>query len=118
MNSVGLALGGAAALFLVGCNTVVVEDPRPLPPVVVGPGPGPYPIPGPPPPPAGCYAEDADWAIGQPATAAVVERATYDSGARSARVLRPGEFYTQDYRPDRLNIVLDQWGRIADLRCG
>lgn len=36
----------------------------------------------------------------------------------NARVIDPNSAVTQDYRPDRLNILLDQSGVIAMLRCG
>jgi hypothetical protein len=48
----------------------------------------------------------------------VIERATYDSGARSARVIGPGEAVTMEFRGDRLSIYTDGVGRIRDVRCG
>ena len=44
-----------------------------------------------------------------------VQRAT---NARIARVLRPGDAATMDFRQDRLNILVDDNGRISGLRCG
>lgn len=41
-----------------------------------------------------------------------------ESGAGALRVLRPGEAYTLDYRPDRLNIRLDEEGNITTIGCG
>ena len=40
------------------------------------------------------------------------------TNAPVARVLRPGDMATMDYRQDRLNIKLDEYGRINELRCG
>jgi hypothetical protein len=128
--------GTVASLLVAGCNTVAVERsvvvdtvaaPAPYPvapapyPVAPAPypvAPAPYPVGPAPLPPESCYADDADWALGAQASARVVERATFESGARTARVIQPGEFYTQEYRPDRLNIHVDPRGRIVDLRCG
>jgi hypothetical protein len=42
----------------------------------------------------------------------------YETSARIARVLRPGDAATMDIRPDRLNILVDDAGLIAGLRCG
>jgi hypothetical protein len=38
--------------------------------------------------------------------------------ARIARVLRPGDPATMDFRPERLNIMVDDFGQITDLTCG
>lgn len=75
------------------------------------------------PPPAttaatGCAAADAAWAIGQPASAEARSRALRDSGARRLRVIGFGQMHTMDYDPDRLNLELDEAGRIARVRCG
>ena len=34
------------------------------------------------------------------------------------RVIRPGEAVTMDYLPNRLNIYIDDYERITDVRCG
>jgi hypothetical protein len=124
-------IGSSLAFAIAGC-VPVYEEPRPLPPpVVVVPGPGPYPggpgpypggpgpYPGGPGPgPARCNASAAGWAVGERASPRVIERATYESGARSARVVGPGEMVTMDFRGDRLSIYTDGVGRIRDVRCG
>ena len=79
------------------------------------------PPPGPPPPapaPGACRAEPAMWAIGERASPGVLERATLDSGARSARVLQPGEVVTMEFNGDRLTVEVDGAGRITNVRCG
>lgn len=38
--------------------------------------------------------------------------------SRTSRVLRPNDVATTDYRPDRLNIEVDDAGRVSGLRCG
>jgi hypothetical protein len=40
------------------------------------------------------------------------------SGARAARVIRPGDMVTMDYRGDRLNVHLTAEGRIERFDCG
>ncbi len=40
------------------------------------------------------------------------------TNSATARVLRPGDMATMDYRPDRLNVRLDEFGRVDELRCG
>lgn len=42
----------------------------------------------------------------------------YGANARTARVLRPDDAATMDVQPDRLNILLDDDGKVNDLRCG
>jgi len=72
-----------------------------------------------PPQPQGCDAEAAKpAALGQPATAEVVERARIDAGAQIARVLKPGQMVTMEYREGRLNIDVDAANVIVNLRCG
>lgn len=34
------------------------------------------------------------------------------------RMIRPGQPYTEDLRPQRLNFVVDEAGRIARIYCG
>lgn len=126
--------GAVASLLLAGCNTVAVERsvvvdtapaPYPVSPAPYPVAPAPYPVaptypvaPAPYPAARACSAAGANWAIGRRASPALMERATYDSGARTSRVVRPGEFHTQEYRPDRLNIHVDRRERVFDLRCG
>ena len=57
-------------------------------------------------------------AMGKTATAAVVEKARIDAGARSARVLKPGQMVTMEYAEGRLNIDVDAGNVITNLRCG
>lgn len=41
-----------------------------------------------------------------------------DANARIARILRPGDAATMDFRADRLDILLDDGGQVEGLRCG
>ena len=72
-----------------------------------------------PPQPMGCNADAAKPnAIGKVATADVVDRARRDAGAQMARVLKPGQMVTMEYREGRLNIDVDEANVITNLRCG
>ncbi|HEY0505585.1 MAG TPA: I78 family peptidase inhibitor [Lysobacter sp.] len=72
------------------------------------------------PPPTGgvCNAEGARWAIGSAVNDDVVNRILRDTGSRDARVLRPGQPATMDFRPDRVNVDVNDRGAITGLRCG
>lgn len=72
-----------------------------------------------PPQTASCNAEAAKpAAIGKVATAAVIEQARRDAGARTMRVLKPGQMVTMEYAEGRLNIDVDARNVIINLRCG
>lgn len=34
------------------------------------------------------------------------------------RLIRPGSVITQDLRPDRINLILDDSGKVMTIRCG
>lgn len=40
------------------------------------------------------------------------------AGHARIRWIRPGDVVTQDYRPDRLNVIIDADGQIMTARCG
>lgn len=69
-------------------------------------------------PDAVCDARPAQSAIGQMATAALVEAARQQSGARIARVLRPGQLITKEFNTQRLDLELDGADRVVAVRCG
>ena len=73
-------------------------------------------------PPAGvaqsCNADAARGAIGKAATPEVVEQARRESGAAIARVLKPGQVVTMEYRGDRLNVDVDDGNVVTNVRCG
>lgn len=56
--------------------------------------------------------------IGEVASAAVVQSAVAGSGARTARVIKPGMAVTMDYLTDRLNVHVDDNNVITQLACG
>jgi len=106
-----LKAGGAVAvvgLMMAGCSSI-------------GPGSSPAPAPiGASTAPVGgeCNAQGAQAAVGKNATAKVVEEARVRSGARLARVLRPGQMITKEFDGQRLNLEVDASGKIIAVRCG
>lgn len=65
-----------------------------------------------------CNAEGARWAIGSAVNDDVVNRILRDTGSRDARVLRPGQMATMDFREDRVNVDVNDRGAITGIRCG
>ena len=65
-----------------------------------------------------CNAEGARWAIGSAVNDDVVNRVLRDTGSRDARVLRPGQAATMDFRQDRVNVDVNDRGAITGIRCG
>lgn len=65
-----------------------------------------------------CDAGPAQWAIGKSADQATIDKAVADSGSATARVIKPGQAVTMDFREDRLNIELDANGAVTAVRCG
>ncbi|MCO5056069.1 I78 family peptidase inhibitor [Thermomonas sp.] len=65
-----------------------------------------------------CNAEAASGLVGQPATPTNVEAARLAAGAASVRALGPSDPMTLDFRGDRLNVIKDAAGAIAQVRCG
>lgn len=65
-----------------------------------------------------CNAEAAQSLVGRSASEAVVKQAVAASGAKSVRVIPHDGMVTMDYRGDRLNIQLDEQGKIVAITCG
>jgi hypothetical protein len=65
-----------------------------------------------------CRAESASSLIGRPGGAALAEQARQMSGARTVRVLHPGDIVTMEFRGNRLNVHLDAAGKIERITCG
>jgi hypothetical protein len=68
-----------------------------------------------------CNAEWVQGMLGQTATAEQVEQveqARQHAGARSVRVLAPGDAVTLDYNSQRLNIDIDEAEVIERISCG
>ena len=65
-----------------------------------------------------CNANAARGHVGKVATAATVEAARKDAGARIARTLKPDHMVTMEYIEGRLNIDVDAANMITGVRCG
>jgi len=64
-----------------------------------------------------CAPEPLQALVGQTATQAVVDKAVRDSGAKTARVVKPGMAVTMDFREDRLTVRVDETNRIIGAGC-
>lgn len=71
-----------------------------------------------PPVAADCHAESAQAVVGRVASTATVDEARRLAGAQIARVLKPGQMVTMEYREGRLNIDVDTNNVITRVRCG
>lgn len=65
-----------------------------------------------------CDASAAQWAVGQTISDSLANRIQLDSRSTLVRRVRPGQPVTLDVRPDRLNIKLDDNGKIESISCG
>jgi hypothetical protein len=65
-----------------------------------------------------CDAAAAQFAVGKPATPALLEQARVKAGAQTARVLGPNDMITMEYRSDRLNLNTDQAATVGRVNCG
>jgi Peptidase inhibitor I78 family len=65
-----------------------------------------------------CVAAKAQWAIGEPASNEILERARLAAEAGSARFLRPNQPITMEYSSSRLNLELNENDVVRAVRCG
>lgn len=65
-----------------------------------------------------CNADRVQPLVGREAFPNVIERARTRSGARTVRMIKPGDAVTMDFRADRLNLELDNVKTITAARCG
>lgn len=65
-----------------------------------------------------CSAEPAQRFVGRTADEDTVRAAVSASGAKAARVIKPDMMVTMDYRGDRLNLRVDDAGKIIEISCG
>jgi hypothetical protein len=76
------------------------------------------PRPAPPPASGSCTASQAEWAVGQTASADLLERARVDAGAGVARFIRPNQPMTTEYSGARVNLYLDGKDVVQSVVCG
>ncbi len=96
-----------AGLLLVGCAGMSSPPPHesaPPPPRVEASG--------------ECGAARVQDRVGRDYSEALGQSIRDESGAAAMRVIRPGEAVTLDYRPDRLNVRLDDDDVISEIGCG
>lgn len=65
-----------------------------------------------------CDSDLARFAVGQTASSTLLQQAQQRSGAQTARILRPGDIMTLEYRSERLNLNVDAQGVVARVNCG
>ncbi|MDT8757961.1 I78 family peptidase inhibitor [Sphingomonas psychrotolerans] len=71
-----------------------------------------------PPPPGKCVADGLGSLTGKARSEAVAKEALRLSGAKNLRWIAPGMAVTMDYREDRLNLNVDEKGKILRAHCG
>ncbi|MHA6196248.1 I78 family peptidase inhibitor [Pseudomonas wadenswilerensis] len=65
-----------------------------------------------------CDASGADFAVGKAASADLLEQARKASGSQLARILKPTDVITLEYRSERLNMHVDDKGVVSRVNCG
>ncbi|KAF2411083.1 I78 family peptidase inhibitor [Pseudomonas antarctica] len=65
-----------------------------------------------------CEAKAAEFAIGQKASPQLLDQARTRAGAQNARILKPNDMITLEYRSDRLNLNTDDNLVITRINCG
>ena len=65
-----------------------------------------------------CNAAPAQFAVGRNADAALENEARTRANARIARVLKPNQVVTMEFNSERLNLSVDESGRVTRVNCG
>lgn len=65
-----------------------------------------------------CRPEALEAFTGKTADEATMKKLVADSGARNARVVKPGMAVTMDFRQDRVTVQVDAQNRIERASCG
>lgn len=65
-----------------------------------------------------CNSDAAQFAVGKPASQALLDQARAKAGAQTARVLGPNDMVTLEYRSDRLNLNTDRSATVTRVNCG
>lgn len=69
-------------------------------------------------PASACRAAGAEAVLGRQVSDQVLDEALRASGGLRTRVIPPGGMVTLDHDPMRLNIEVDESGKIRRMRCG
>ena len=96
------ALPAAAALLATACAQPPAQAPAAVPTLTS----------------AACEAAPAQFAVGRPQTAPLVEEVRQRSGAYIARVLRPNQAVTLEFNAERVNVIVDAENKVTAVRCG
>lgn len=72
----------------------------------------------PPPPTFKCNADGARFAIGKTDTPPLEAAARERSDAELSRVLKPHDMVTMEFNDARLNLMVDDHGKVTAVRCG
>jgi hypothetical protein len=99
-NAMSLSLASAAVLGLAACATPPPVSPAPAPGTLA------------------CVAEAGAWAVGKPVSDDLVAQVISDTHSKTARVIRPGQAVTMDFRGDRVNVMLDMNDKVDRVTCG
>jgi len=65
-----------------------------------------------------CEAKAAEFTLGKKASPELLEQARIRTGAQNARILKPDDMVTLEYRSDRLNLNTDNNLVITRISCG
>ena len=65
-----------------------------------------------------CDSKAAEFTIGKKASPELLEQARTRAGAQNARILKPSDMVTLEYRSDRLNLNTDDNLVITRINCG
>jgi hypothetical protein len=65
-----------------------------------------------------CNAAPAQFAVDRNANAALEEEARTRAGAKTVRVLKPGQMVTMEFNAERLSLTVDDAGRVTRVSCG
>jgi hypothetical protein len=65
-----------------------------------------------------CNAAPAQFTMGRNVDAALENEARTRAGAKTVRTLRPNQVVTMEFNAERLNLTVDDAGRVTRVSCG
>lgn len=65
-----------------------------------------------------CDSKAAEFTLGKKASPELLEQARTRAGAQNARILKPNDMVTMEYRSDRLNLNTDDNLVVTRINCG